>query len=82
VKQLSAWDDHLRGGLKGLVLKAQGSHYPGVAAAIESLDWLAAHSCVVLGFDGLDTDGRHIRPRLDRIADLSAIEGSRADRVR
>jgi hypothetical protein len=68
---MSAWSDHLEHEVQGLVLRSGTNLYPGVATAIAALDWLEAHNAVVLGFDGLDTDGRHIRPRLDRIADFS-----------
>lgn len=69
---MSAWSEHLDHEVKGLVLRTgSGALYPSVGAAIAALDWLEAHNAVVLGFDGFDTDGRYLRPRLDRIADFS-----------
>ena len=68
---MSAWSDHLEHDVQGLVLRSGTDLYPSVATAIAELEWLELHNTVVLGFDGLDTDGRYIRPRLDRIADFS-----------
>ena len=78
---MGPWDQHLRTGIQGLVLKSGDSFYPGINAAVEALDWLAQHSCVVLGFDGLDTDGTYIYPRLDYIADFGEIGGSWSERA-
>jgi hypothetical protein len=80
---MSAWSDHLEHDVQGLVLRSGANLYPGVATAMIALDWLEAHNVVVLGCDGLDTDGRHIRPRLDRIADFSRdLPVEWAERVR
>jgi len=80
---MSAWSDHLERDVQGLVLRSSTKLYPSVATAIAELDWLEAHNAVVLGFDGLDTDGRYIRPRLDRIADFSMdLPADWSERVR
>jgi len=68
---VSAWTDYLEHQIKGPVLRSGESFYPSVHAALEAMDWLEQHRYVVLGFDGLDTDGWSVRARLDRIADFS-----------
>jgi hypothetical protein len=80
---MTAWDDYLRTQLPGLVLRSHDNYYPSVSAAIQALDWLAAHSHVVVGFEGLDTDGRNILPSLEWITDFSSISEleSRQERV-
>lgn len=80
---MTAWDDYLKQGIEGLVLKSGSSCYPSVGAALSALDWLEAHNCVVLGFEGFSTDGHTLRPRLDRIADFSEeLPAPWRDRVR
>jgi hypothetical protein len=80
------WDLYLRE-LPEIVLRSHGRLYPSVSAALKAIDWVESHSLVILGFDGLDTDGERIRPRLDRIADFSrdpeptAIEGTWDEQV-
>lgn len=82
-----SWEAHLRD-LPGIVLRSADTLYPSVAAALDALDWLESRSYVLLGFDGIDTDGQYIRPRLDAIADFStpanpvAITSPWGERVR
>jgi hypothetical protein len=69
----------------GLALRSGPDLYPGVQLALDALPWLEERSIVVLGCDGLDTDGQWIRPRLDRIADFSGLLDKHSewrDRVR
>ncbi len=70
---------------EGLALRSGPDIYPGVQLALDALAWMEERSVMVLGFDGLDTDGQWIRPRLDKIADFSPLldeRGERNDRVR
>jgi hypothetical protein len=50
--------------LPDIVMRSHGRLYPSVSAALTAIDWVECHSLVVLGFDGLDTDGEWIRPQL------------------
>lgn len=80
---MSAWTNHLEREVQGLVLRSGTTLYPSVTTAIDALEWLEAHNAVVLGFDGFDTDGRHLLVRLDRIADFSLdLPADWSERVR
>ena len=59
-----------------------GEVYVGTAGAAAAVDRFRSRDAVILGFEGFDVDGVHLRPRLDRIADLSALEGEWTARVR
>jgi hypothetical protein len=57
----------------GLALRSGHDLYPSVQLALNALPWLEEHSVLVLGFDGLNTDGQWIHPSMDHIADFSSL---------
>lgn len=76
------WDDFVASELGGLALCSNGHRYPGVGALHDALDRIAEHDFVIIGLEGLNTDGVHISASLAHIADFSSIEGTRSERVR
>src|SRR5829696_6784139 len=54
--------------------RGTGQRYPSVRTLHDALDQIEALGIVVIGLEGLNTDGINIIPSLDHIADFSAIE--------
>lgn len=77
---MDPWREYLEA-LEGTMLRSRGALYLSIPVALDALPWLAEHSYVVLGFDGIDTDGQRLLPRLDYIADFGDIPGARSERV-
>jgi hypothetical protein len=67
--------------LDGPILLSHDEVFFGASIATNALEVFRQMGCVVLGFEGVTTDGKSIRPNLDYICDLSTIRGSWAERV-
>lgn len=65
----------------GLILKSGPNWYPSVRTLSDALTDLARAGHVILGLEGVNTDGMSVVPSLAHIADFSSIEGSRSERV-
>lgn len=76
------WETFLQTELEGLILCSGTIRYPSVRAMYEGLDKLAVHGMVVIGLEGLNTDGIRVLPSLGHIADLSSIQGPWHERVK
>lgn len=61
---------------RGLVLWSHGNVYIGAGFARDFVRWIQQRSGVILRLEGLETDGRSIRPLLDYIADIPDPVGS------
>lgn len=75
------WDTFLRSEVDGLVLFSGKAFYPSVRAMLDALEEVSSRGYVILGLEGLNTDGVHVTPSLDHIADFSSIHGTRGDRA-
>ena len=63
------------------LLSSGGTIYFGIGQAEEVAAWLADHGVIILGVEGFACDGKAIQPLTDYIADFSAIEGERSERL-
>lgn len=63
------------------LLSGSGAIYFGIGQAEAVAAWLADHDVIILGLEGFACDGKTIRPLTEYIADFSAIEGKRPERL-
>lgn len=64
---------------RGLFLLSGDKVYVGLGYASEAVRFFADRSAVILGLEGFSTDGTHLKPLLDFIADFD-LRGRSADR--
>lgn len=69
----------LASGIDGPVMVWRNEVLVGAGAAGDAVNFFRSRGDVILGFDGFDTNGRSLFPRLDYIADLSSIDDAVAD---
>ena len=78
---MTRWDTYLLSEFVGPILCSAGNRYPSVRACLRALDEFEAKDFVIVGMEGLATDGVHIIPSVDHIADFSSISGERHERL-
>ena len=71
----------LASAIRGPVMVWGNEVLVAVGAAADAIDAYRARGIVILGFEGFDTDGRHLLPRLDCISDFSSIDPTAVDAV-
>jgi hypothetical protein len=68
--------------LAGPFLLSGDSVYIGRSCLPEAIEFCAANDLVILGMEGVTTDGSAVVPAMDFIADLGEIDGDWGERVR
>jgi hypothetical protein len=77
----SGWEAFLSSEMQGILLCSGRNRYPSLGALADALAEFPSRGFVILGIEGLATDGVNLMPSLEHIADFSSIEGTRAERV-
>jgi hypothetical protein len=65
----------------GLWLLSASSAYVGIGHANTVAEWLCGHGLVILGLEGLVSDGVQIKPLTEYVADFSELSGSLENRL-
>ena len=74
-------EDELIHGFDGLRLLSGNAVYIGIGSATDAVEWFRQRSMVILGMEGLTTDGRALQALLEYIADFSDVSGSPNERI-
>lgn len=79
---MKSWSNEFVRNFKGLVLLSNGNVYIGIGSIATALTWMRDANVVVLGMEGVTTDGDTVQSLTECIADFSEISGEWTERVR
>ena len=72
---------HLPPAVSGPVLVSGSSVYVGRGCLEQAIEFCRSNGLVIVGMEGVKTDGSAIMPTMEFIADLSEIDGQWQERV-